>query len=73
VFGEVWNVSLWMILGCSLQVAIITCDPNEAILDNQLGENHVEVNILYCPNDIAIKTIRKWPLAQTIMDRYSLK
>jgi len=27
---------------------VIPCDPRETIFDNKLGEDHVEVNILYC-------------------------
>ncbi len=53
---------------------VIACDPKEAIIDNQLGEDHVGVSILYCLNNIStIITIWKWPLAQTIVDRYSLR
>jgi len=38
------------------------------------GEDHVGVNVLYCPNNVSmVMTIWKWPLAQTIMDGYSLK
>jgi hypothetical protein len=32
---------------------VITCDPKEAVLDNQLGEDHVGLNILYCPKDVS--------------------
>ncbi len=53
---------------------VIACDPREAILDNQLGEDHVRVSILYCPNNVSmVMTIWKWLLAQIIMDKYSLK
>jgi hypothetical protein len=41
---------------------------------NQLGEDRVEVSILYCSNNIlVVMTIWKWSLAQTIMDGYSWK
>jgi len=37
---------------------VIACDLREAILDNQFGEDHVSVSILYCPNNIsAVMTI----------------
>jgi hypothetical protein len=32
---------------------VIASDPKEAVLDNQLGEDHVGVSILYCPNYIS--------------------
>ncbi len=53
---------------------VITCDPREIIIDNQLGEDHIKMNILYRSNNIsAIMTIWKWLLAQTIVDGYSLR
>ncbi len=53
---------------------VIACDPRETIVDNLLGEDHVKMSILYCLNNIlAVMTIWKWPLAQTIVDGYSLK
>jgi hypothetical protein len=53
---------------------VIACDPREAILDNQLSEDHVGVSILYYLNNISIvMMIWKWLLVQTILDRYSLK
>ncbi len=53
---------------------VIACDPREAVLDNKLGEDHVGVSILYCLNNVLeVMTTWKWPLAQTIMDGYSLK
>jgi hypothetical protein len=33
---------------------VITCDPKEVVLDNQLGEDHFGLRILYCPNDVSI-------------------
>jgi hypothetical protein len=52
---------------------VIAYDPREAILDNQLNEDHVKVSILYCPNNVsAVITIWKWSLAQTIVDGYSI-
>ncbi len=51
---------------------VIACDPSKLVLGNQLGEDHVKMNILYCPNNILmVVTIWKWMLAQTIMDGYS--
>jgi hypothetical protein len=45
---------------------VITCDPKETILHNQLGKDHVGFNILYCSNNGSIMmTIWKWPLFQT--------
>jgi hypothetical protein len=53
---------------------VITCDPKEVIFDNRLGEDHVGMSSLYCPNNIlVVMTIWKWLLAQTIVDAYSLK
>jgi hypothetical protein len=53
---------------------VIACDLREAVLDNQFGEDHVGVSILYCPNNISVvMTIWKWLLAQTIVDGYSLR
>jgi len=53
---------------------VIACDLKEVVLDNQLGEDHVKVNILYYPNNISIvMKIWRWSLAQTIVDGYSLK
>ncbi len=53
---------------------VIASDPRKVVLDNQLGEDHVSVSILYCLNNIStVMTIWKWPLAQTIVDGYSLK
>jgi hypothetical protein len=53
---------------------VIACDPREVVFDNKLGEDHVGVSILYCPNNVsAIMTIWKWPLVQTIVDGYSLR
>jgi hypothetical protein len=53
---------------------VIDCDLKEAILDNQLGEDHVKMSILYFLNNVStVMTIWKWPLAQTIVDGYSLR
>ncbi len=63
------DVVLFVGSGC-----VIACDPREVVLDNKLGEDHVEMSILYCPNNISVvMTIWKWPLAQTIVDGYSLR
>ncbi len=51
---------------------VIAYDPRKAIFNNQLGENHVGVNLLYCPSNVlVVMTICKWSLAQTILDGYS--
>ncbi len=56
-------------IGC-----VITSNPKEAVLDNQLGEDHVGLNILYCPNNVlVIMIIWKWPLSQTILDGFILR
>jgi hypothetical protein len=53
---------------------VIACDPREVIFDNQLGEDHVGVSILYCLTNVStIMTIWKLPLVQKIVDGYSLK
>jgi hypothetical protein len=36
------NVGVFVVIG-----HVITCDPKEAILDDQLGKDHVGLNILY--------------------------
>lgn len=42
---------------------VIACDPREAILDNQLSEDHVGMSILYYLNNISVvMMIWKWPL-----------
>lgn len=53
---------------------VITCDPKDIVLDNQLGNNHVGFSILYCQSNVsAIMTIWKWPLSYTILDGYTLR
>jgi hypothetical protein len=53
---------------------VAACDPQEVILDNQLGEDHVGLCILYCPRTMSIvMTIWKWSLVQTILDKYPLR
>jgi hypothetical protein len=43
---------------------VVACDPHEATLDDQLGEDHVGLCILYCPVTMSIMmTIWKWTLA----------
>ncbi len=43
---------------------INACDPREAMLDDDLGEDHVGLFILYCLDDIStIMNIWKWPLS----------
>ncbi len=46
----------------------------EAILDNILGDDDVNLTIVYCPGNISIvMIIWKWPLVQTTMEGFSLK
>jgi hypothetical protein len=53
---------------------VVACDPQEAILDDRLKEDHVGFHILYCPSTVlAMMTIWKWPLVQTIYDGYPLE
>ncbi len=53
------DVGVFVMIGC-----VITCDPKEVILDNQLGEDHVGINILYYLINVStIMTIWKWPLS----------
>ncbi len=53
---------------------VIACDPKEAILHNQLGEDRVGLNILYFLSNVSIMMIiRKWPLFQTILDGFTLR
>jgi hypothetical protein len=42
---------------------LITCDPREVVLDDDLGENRFRLFILYFPNNITIMSIWKWPLS----------
>lgn len=43
---------------------VIACDPREVVLNDDLGEDHFELFILYCRNDKStIMSIRKWPLS----------
>jgi hypothetical protein len=49
-------------------------DPREAILDNIIGDYHVDLTILYCLGNISmIMTIWKWLLVQTTMEGFLLK
>jgi hypothetical protein len=53
---------------------VATCDPQEVIFDDQLGEDHVGLCILYCPRTMSIVTpIWKWSFDQTILDKYRLR
>ncbi len=52
---------------------MVACDPQKEILDDQLGEDHVRLCILYCHVIVSIViTIWKWLLVQTILDQYPL-
>jgi len=42
------DVGLFVANGC-----VIVSDPREGVLDNQFGEDHVNVNILYCLNNFS--------------------
>ncbi len=72
-----WGVECEFVDDVRLFIAnghVIIFDPNEAIIDNKLGEDHVNMSILYSPNNILVViTIWKWRLAQTIVDRYFLR
>jgi hypothetical protein len=46
------DVGLFVTSGC-----VIACNLREVILDNQLGEDHVRVNILYCLNNVSMVMI----------------
>jgi len=49
-------------------------DLREAIMDDILGDDHVDLTILYYPGDIStIMTFWKWLLVQTTMEGFSLK
>ncbi len=52
---------------------LIACDLREAMLGDDLGEDHVRLFILYCLDDIsAIMNIWRWPLlTQTILHGHS--
>ncbi len=53
---------------------VIAYDAREVIFDNQLGEDHVKVSILYHLNNISVvMIIWKWSLAQIVVDGYSLR
>jgi hypothetical protein len=50
---------------------VITCDPRKVVFDDQFGEDHVGLNILYCLNNVSVvMIIWKWSLSQTILDGY---
>ncbi len=43
---------------------VIAYDLMEAILNDQLGEDHVGLCILYCPGIVStVMMIQKWPLS----------
>jgi hypothetical protein len=53
---------------------MVACAPHEAILNDWFGEYHVGLCILYYPATMStMMTIWKWPLAQMILDGYTLK
>jgi hypothetical protein len=63
------DVGVYVASGC-----VIVYDPREALLDNQLGEDHVGVSILYCLNNVlVVMMIWKWPLVQMILNGYPLR
>jgi hypothetical protein len=50
---------------------VIACFPQDIVLDDRLGEDHVGLCILYCLTIVSILvTICKWLLIQTILDGY---
>jgi hypothetical protein len=53
----------WQIIECDLvdnarvflaKGHVVACNPQEAILDDRLGEDHVGLCILYCPTTMSI-------------------
>jgi hypothetical protein len=53
---------------------VIACDLREAMLDDDLGKDHVGILILYCLDDIlTVMSIWRWLLSQTIIYGHSLK
>jgi hypothetical protein len=52
---------------------VVVCNPQETVLDDRLGEDHVGLCILYCLTIVStMMTIWKWLLVQTILDGYPL-
>jgi len=52
------DVRVFLAKGC-----VVTCDPHEAVLDDQLGEGHVLLCILYYLAIVSVTmTIWTWPL-----------
>jgi hypothetical protein len=52
---------------------IVTYDPREPILDDNLGETNVRVIIFnYLKDQSHIMSIWRWPLSQTILKGHSL-
>jgi len=53
---------------------VIAFNLMEVVFDDQLGEDHVGLRILYCLGIVlVIMMIWKWPLSQTIFNGYSLQ
>ncbi len=53
---------------------VMVFDMREAILDNILGHDHVDLTILYYFRNISVVlTIWKWPLCQTTVAGFLLK
>jgi hypothetical protein len=43
---------------------LIACDPREVMFNDDLGEDHVGIFILFCPYDIsAVMSIWRWQLS----------
>jgi hypothetical protein len=53
------DVGVFLAKGC-----VVACNPQEVVLDDRLGEDHVGLCILYCLTTMStVMTIWKWPLA----------
>ncbi len=80
IFGRHW--SQWLGAECDLvdnvgvflaKGRVVTCNPHEAVLDDQLGKDHVGFYTLYCHVNMSeMMTIWKWLLTQKILDGYAL-
>jgi hypothetical protein len=60
------DAGVFLAKGC-----VVTCDPQEVVLDDWLGEDHVGLYIFYCLSIMStMMTIWKWPLTWTILNGY---
>jgi hypothetical protein len=72
-----WRVECGLVDNGGVFIAkgwVVVCNPHETVLDDWFGEDHVGLSILYCHTIVlAMTTIWKWLLVQTILDGYPLK